>query len=286
MEYLDLSQLRTFVAVAEQGSFAQAADVLEISAPTVSLQMKKLEENVRIPLFNSQGRGKTITDAGYRFLEQARKMLSMNDVLLSECEQLSTRGRIRIGTTQDFAETKLLGLLKSFKERNPNIQIDLNVDMNRNIHKAFKEGKLDIAIAGKDPKADNGGEIVFKAPLIWICAEDFHLPTEASLPLVLFHEPCIVRDLTLDYLNQAGLPWHISSVSPSLQGIFAATRAGFGITARTREQLGEGLREATELTFLPQLPSLEIALYTHKTSSSDMKTIAVLTDLVRTSLFS
>ncbi|SCA56523.1 putative HTH-type transcriptional regulator LrhA [Candidatus Terasakiella magnetica] len=286
MEHLDLTQLRTFVAVAEQGSFAQAAEVLDLSAPTVSLQMKKLEENVHISLFNSQGRGKTITDAGYRFLEQARKMLSINDVLLSECDQLSAKGRVRIGTTQDFAETKLLSLLKSFKERNPNIQIDLNVDMNRNIHKAFEEGKLDIAIAGKDPKADNGGETIFKAPLVWICAEDFHLPTESSLPLVLFHEPCIVRDLTLDYLNQAGLPWHLSSVSPSLQGVFAATRAGFGVTARTRDQLSEGLREATELTFLPQLPNLEIALYTHKSTSSNKKVIDTLTGLVRTSLFS
>lgn len=261
--HLDLSLLRTFVSVVDLGGFAKAATALDLAPPTVSLQMKRLAEQVGLPVFANDGRGKSLTRAGHEFLPQARKLLQLNDRALTQFQDRSFNGTLRIGTSQDFAEAPFLHMLKRFEQAYPNVAFQLTVDLNRKIHQAFAAGKLDIAIAARDPWHPNGGQLIRQTPLLWIGEAASLRDTERALPLVLFQPPCIVRDLVERTLATAGIDWRLACCSPSLEGLLLAARAGLGLTARTPQHLGEGLVDVGEKLGLPPLPMLDIALYTN-----------------------
>lgn len=281
---LDLSLLRSFISAAELGSYTAAADELDLAQPTISLQMKRLEEQLNISLFVPSGRGKKLTTAGQGFLKYARRLVIINDRAIKECQQSSLVGHLRIGTTQDFAEERLLLLLQTFNEMHPDVQLSLNVDLNRNIHKGFNNGLFDIAIAAQDPNNPIAGKPLYSEPLKWIIAQGYEPPE--LLPLVLFHEPCIVREHTLRTLSQHGRQWRLACESPSLIGLLSATRAGLGITVRTKNQLGSGLIELDGSYKMPLLPPLEITLFEKIQGSTDRALHRRMIELIERELFS
>ncbi|MFY9184265.1 MAG: LysR family transcriptional regulator [Limnohabitans sp.] len=83
-KHLELDVLRTFEAVVREGSFARAAERMCLTAPAISLQMKRLDAVLGGDVFYKDGRGKSLTDKGQRLLEHARRMLHLNDLALSE----------------------------------------------------------------------------------------------------------------------------------------------------------------------------------------------------------
>lgn len=79
-KHLELDVLRTFEAVVREGSFARAAERMCLTAPAISLQMKRLDAVLGGDVFYKDGRGKSLTDKGQRLLEHARRMLHLNDL--------------------------------------------------------------------------------------------------------------------------------------------------------------------------------------------------------------
>lgn len=82
-QVLDLDQLRTFVAIAESGSFTRAADAVHKTQSAVSMQMRRLEERVGKPIFMRDGRQSKLTDEGERLLHYARRLVKLNDETLA-----------------------------------------------------------------------------------------------------------------------------------------------------------------------------------------------------------
>lgn len=280
--HLDLDVLRAFEAVVREGSFARAAERLCISAPAISLQMKRLEEAVGGEVFYKDGRGKGISERGERLLDYARRMLHLNDMALSEFCETSFKGRVRLGAAQDFAEDALIMLLREFQDAHRQVQVDLVVDLNRRIHAAFERDELDVAIATADPM--NGellGEHLLDTELIWIGAKDFRLQPGEPLPLVLFPEPCIVRDIVLRTLAAAGIAWRAACVSTSLEGLMTATRAGLGITVRSHQQLSRDLMRLPPSPVLPVLPSVIVEMRLNANSPSPASLVKHVAELAQ-----
>jgi DNA-binding transcriptional LysR family regulator len=261
---LDLDLVRTFVTISEAGSFSRAASFLNLSAPTVSLQMKRLEEVLARELFYKDGRGRELTDGGRAFLASARKLLQMNDLILLETKAYDFKGRIRIGATEEFAEDRLPALLRQFAVRNPGVRVDLLIDVNLKLHAALAAGELDIAMAAQDPASPKDGAPLFEEPLIWIAADNFAIEPRKPLPLVLFTEPCLVRSLVLREIEARRIDYRIVCTSPSLAGLRAAVRAGLGVTVRTRGQIEPGLKEIPSQGLLPELPPLKLFVLTRR----------------------
>jgi DNA-binding transcriptional LysR family regulator len=105
---LDIDQLRTFIAIAETGSFTKAAEVVNKTQSAVSMQMKRLEERIERPIFARDGRASKLTEDGARLLDYARRLVKLNietvaafsDAALSRdhgalCARLSQRGADR-----------------------------------------------------------------------------------------------------------------------------------------------------------------------------------------------
>src|SRR5215468_6881509 len=104
---LDLDQLRTFVAIAETGSFTRAADVVFKTQSAVSMQMRRLEERIGKPIFERDGRASKLTEDGERLLDYARRIVKLNMDAVSAFSENELTGRVRLGVPDDYADRYL-----------------------------------------------------------------------------------------------------------------------------------------------------------------------------------
>src|SRR5579859_1166892 len=104
---LDLSAVRTFVLAADVGGFGRAADRLGLTASAVSLQMKRLQDQVGSRIFRKEGRSLALTELGETVLRRGRQLLELHDELLDTVRGAALAGSIRLGFSQDFADTVL-----------------------------------------------------------------------------------------------------------------------------------------------------------------------------------
>jgi DNA-binding transcriptional LysR family regulator len=275
---LDMDVLRSFVTGIDLGSFAKAAERLGRSQSAVSLQLKKLEEQVGEPLLRKEGRGLALTSAGEILLSYARRLLELNDEAVAATRGVAVEGWVRLGLVQDFAESWLPMLLGRFSRAHPQIKVDVLVDRGANLAEAVNKGELDISLSWGDyptPRRQKVAEI----PLRWIGAQDFVLKTGLPVPLVAFKQPCTFRQRAIEALDAAGMPWRIAFTSPSLAGLYAAVEAGLGVTPRTAAGIPPRLKLLGPESGLPPMAP-PVDLYLHVGS----ETPAAATERLRETL--
>jgi DNA-binding transcriptional LysR family regulator len=255
---LDLDTLRTLVTTHDVGGFAQAADRLGRTPSAISLQMKRLQEELGTPLFRKHGRALKLTEAGQTALGYARRMLALNDDLLQSMQGVTLAGTVRIGAPQDFAPV-LPDALRQFTALYPRTQVELRVEGSSPLMEALDKGQLDLALT--IGFADRQGAMLLgELPVLWIASRTFRMQ-ETSLPLAVLGPQCIFRKTAVQLLEAAGIPYRIAATSPSLDGLWAALQGGLGITARTAMQLPAALLADKSLHRLPALPSFPVTLH-------------------------
>lgn len=260
----DLDVLRSFVTGVEQGSFARAADRLGRSTSAVSAQLKKLEEQAGAPVLKKSGRGLALTEAGEIMLGYARRLIELNDEAAAALQGTELEGQVRLGLQEDFGESLLPEVLGRFSRAHPRMRIEVRIARNTDLVEGVAAGRLDLALAwtvGKSlPHATSLGEV----PLCWIGPVGGAplWPRAEPLPLVMLEAPCIMRSAATSALDRAGIPWRIAFTSASLSGIWAAVKAGLGLSLRTGHGLPAGVTALTpEESGLPALGTLGLALY-------------------------
>lgn len=261
---LDMDVLRTLVTAQRLGSFNRAAAQIGRSQSAVSQQMRKLEEQLGEPLFQKQGRGLALTEAGDVILAYARRILDINDEAVAAVRGVAIEGAVRFGLPADFAETWLPTALGRFRRSHPAVRIEAVVDRNRRLLERLDKGELDLVLAlGQETRSD--AEPVATLPLVWIgpaSAEPLWTSGE-PIPLAMYEPPCFFRQGAIAALDRAGLPWRISFTSPSLRGLWAAVEAGLGITLRTAVGLPAELRVLDDTIDLPVAPGTALHLCLH-----------------------
>ena len=253
---LDLDVLRSFVTGLELGSFAKAADRLGRSTSALSAQLKKLEDQVGVPVLRKSGRGLALTPTGEVVLSYARRLLELNDEAVVAVRGSTLSGVVRIGFQEDFGEGVLTEILGRFARAHPAVGIDARVARNTELLGAVAGDRLDLALTWESGELTAEQERLGSLPMCWIgqpalVAEHLHQGT--PLPLVAFEAPCLMRSRAIEALDRAGIPWRIAFTSSSLSGIWAAVQAGLGITVRTPAGKPEGLAILNELPVLPRI---------------------------------
>lgn len=259
---LDMDVLRTFVIGTDLGSFAKAADRLGRSPSAVSLHLRKLEDQIGQPLVRKQGRGLVLTEAGETLMGYARRILDLNDEARLALGALAgLEGWVRVGVPQDFAETWLPSLLARFQRAHPKVRVEARVDRGAAMADAVGAGVLDLALTwGSMGKPD--GQVVSERRLAWIAAADHRIVDGEPLPLVAFDAPCAFQSRATEALDAAGRRWRHAFSTSSLLGVWAAVRAGLGVTARTVDAIPSDLRELhSGDALLPDLGSLALVLH-------------------------
>lgn len=256
---LDLDTLRTLAVAHDLGGLAPAAEHLGRTPSAISLQMKRLQEDLGTPIFRKRGRGLALTDAGEVALAYARRILGLNDELLDKLQGANLAGHIRVGCPQDFASI-LPSVLAHFTSLYPRMQIELHVDGNAALRDAVENARLDLAVLiGHQDRA--GAQIVGQIDVVWIASTAFSIPQKQPLPLAVLGSQCLFRKSAVQQLETASIPHRIAAISPSLNGLWAALLGGLGVTARTALNLPEGLVAAKTLHELPSLGRLPVTLH-------------------------
>jgi len=256
--FVDTMQLKSFVAIAETGTFGQAAATVNRTQSALSLQIKKLEEQLGCALFDRTRRKVVLTLQGEIFLGYAKRMIQLQWEAFSRLREPDVEGEIRFGTPEDFATHYLPDVLASFRQHHPRVQLNVACDLTLNLIDGFHRGEYDVILAKRDPQRVKGGTKVWREPLVWAAADGYQ-PQE-PLSLVLSPQPCIYRARALAALDRAKRSWHISYTSPSLAGTLAAVNAGLGITVLPAHMIPTGIHPIRKEMKLPHLADAEVAL--------------------------
>lgn len=256
MTNLDLDLLRTLVAVVETRSFTRAAQQRGLTQPAVSLQMRRLEDQLGVPLLDRGSRTVGLTTEGAGLLPQARRLLKLNDEIVTALGGEEPEGEVRFGAPEDIATMHLPRILGSFARSHPRIRLSVTCDYTANLLDQLSRGLLDLALIKREAGGADLGLKVWSEPLVWV-ALDATLAEVTPLPLIIAPAPDIYRKRAIGALQDEKIGFRASFTSPSLAGQMAALRAGLGVGVLPAAMAP---RDLAIIETLPALDDSEIAL--------------------------
>jgi DNA-binding transcriptional LysR family regulator len=202
---MELYQLKTFVAIAQEGSLTRAAERVFTSAPAVSAQLKALEDELGVKLFERTPRGMTLTAAGRSLLDEAERTLASALRIRSAAEQIrgAAQGVVRFGTVADPVALRLGDVLVKLAERHPQLTLHLRQGLSYQTLEAVQRGELDCAYMLNDREQIEGLElrrlgaidlaVALPVPLA-DANPDLTLQQLTSLPWVGTARTCVMRN--------------------------------------------------------------------------------------------
>ena len=183
---MELRHLRYFLAVADKLSFTRAADHLRVTQPTLSHQVKALEEEIGSVLFDRVGRKVYLTPSGEtlrEYAQQALNAINSATAAISELEGLA-RGTLTIGVLESFSGSLLPPLLAQFSKLYPGVHVTVRQLLTGQLEEQLDKGNLDLGIAYSPPATDNVmAEKLFDEPLVLVVGSKHPLARKRSIQM-------------------------------------------------------------------------------------------------------
>lgn len=265
---LDLTALRSFVTVAETGGVTKAAAQLHLTQSAVSMQLKRLEDVLGQPLLVRSGRGVRLSPQGEQLLGYGRRLLSMNDEVWLRMTDAQFEGEVSFGVPSDIVYPHVPGVLKRFANNFPRVKVQLVSSYTNHLKRMLADGQIDMTLT-TEHGVEKGGEVLRKAPLIWVGGEDGRVWEERPLKLA-FETNCIFRGTAQKALSDAGIAWDTIVTSDSTRTIEATVSADLAIHALLSETLSPYMKEIPHNGALPELPEFNINMYVTKGARREM----------------
>jgi DNA-binding transcriptional LysR family regulator len=225
---LELDLLRTLVAIADTGSFNKAARTVFRTPSAVSMQMKKLEEQVARPLFAKSGRSVTLTPDGDALVGYGRRILKLADEAMLRFRAPQIQGTIRLGAPDDYAMQFLPDILARFAASHPDVEVDVLCLPSFDLLARLDANEVDVALISSGHGQLNG-MTVHREPLVWAGLKHGCAHEKSPLPLAVSHIGCCWRRQALAALDRAGIPYRLAYSSRHYLGQLAAMMAGLAI---------------------------------------------------------
>lgn len=278
---MELYQLRTFLAVAAEGHLTRAAERVHTSAPAVSAQLKALEDELGVRLFDRGPRGMALTAAGERLRAEAQRTVDAAQGLRHAAAQLrgEAHGPVRMGTVFDPLRLRLGELFVRLAERNPDIVLRLQQGLSQPVIADVRRGLLDCAcVMHAEPALDGLAlrrlmpvAVVPVLPAAWGGGVPATLEALAARRWVMTPPACGLRAPLEQLFREAGREPAEAAMADNEAGIRGMVAAGLGAglmredQAREAERLGElrvwdGWRSRTWLCWVAPLAPPEPAL--------------------------
>ncbi|MEX2381698.1 MAG: LysR substrate-binding domain-containing protein, partial [Opitutales bacterium] len=238
---MEIHQLRYFVEVAESGNFTRAAESCSVSQPTLSHQVRKLEDKLGEPLLHRSKTRARLTPFGEIFYERAMRILSEVRAAEEDADSFGSmlRGSLRIGAIPTIAPYLLPEMAGSFIETNRNIQIGVSEDVTHRLLEQMKMGKLDFALLSPPLDGDEWNllelerdELLVTLPANHVLAGEQTIDLDSLLthPLVLMQEAHCLSKQALQVCEQAGRTPRVSIRSSQLETVQALVELGLGVS--------------------------------------------------------
>jgi len=272
VQNIPIELLRSFVVIQEAGSFTKAAEALNLTQPAISAQIKRLQQLVGGEVFVRSGFGISLSEKGQIVGRYARRILAMNDQILSLSGTAATAKSIRIGIPNVFAGvlSDLIAACRSIADgERLQFVCDASLELARNI----SSGYLDLAfIAASDVPLAVQLERWSEAAC-WVCVPGFS--TSPGSPIPLQSWPHGVSDrLAIEALEHAGLSYTIAFTASDFSAHLAAARSGIGYLVLPQRLIPSDLKIARD-HFLPALPDCNVGIYVNgEKDTRKLRTVA------------
>lgn len=256
---MDLTALRSFVAVSDVGGVTRAAGMLNLTQSAVSMQLKRLEESLNVPLMDRSARTIALSPQGEQLLGYAREMLKINDEALRRLTATEYEGELKLGVPHDIIYPVVPAALKRFAADFPRMQVRLISAPTRRLLKMYARGDVDVILTTEE-NCGPQGQVLVALPLLWIGAREGIAWRKKPLP-VAFYTNCIFRSGVLQKLNDAGLAWTMTVDSEFESAVEAAVSADLAIHVALEGTLPPHTQVIDHGGALPELKPQNINLY-------------------------
>jgi DNA-binding transcriptional LysR family regulator len=251
---IPIELLRAVVATVDLGSFSKAAQALRLTQPAISSQMRRLKQLVGTEVFSKAGSTLVLTDRGALIVKYARRILAMNDQILSlgggpvQC--------LRLGVPFVFAPTILSDVLRIEGHADDETEIQVFCDSSDELKRRLAAGYLDIAFVVSPEDSLAQGVTQWIEPWVWVCGPDLSLSPADTIPLILTP----TDRHTIEAIEKAGRPYVIRFVAPSVDARIAAMLAGLGVMTLPKRLVTDRMKIVGR-DVLPPFPKTPMGVY-------------------------
>jgi len=251
---MDLTLLRSFVAVAETGSFSGAATKLNLTQSTISHQIARLEQHLGRRLLERTTRKCNLTAAGQALVGRARYLVNQFDELEREYRPEALRGNLRFGISDDYhLFGSVAAAVAEFSREQPLVTIEVRAGLADDLKEGMRAGEIDLALLRQIPSR-NPKNAVAVEDLVWIGKESAVSGNRSELTLAMISEPCAYRRTALEALTKADTPYKTVVSCSSLAAVLAFVETGFAISAVIRGSVPRDRDLVIADGLLPPLP--------------------------------
>lgn len=259
MRNLDITTLRSLVAVADQGGVTRAASALNLTQSAVSMQIKRLEDMLDLKLMDRANRRVSLTASGEQLVGYARRMLDLNDEVVGRLTEETYEGELVLGVPHDIVYPVVPRVLKSLNAAFPRVNVQLRSSSTVRLREALGKGEVDMILTTEQGVGE-GGETLTEMALRWTGAPDGLAWKRRPLRLA-FCTCCIFRPIVLRKLDEAGIDWEMAVESEDDRAVEAVVSADLAIGALLENSLPPYLEAINPGGLLPDLGVQKINLY-------------------------
>lgn len=239
---MDLRQLRYLVALAEDRHFTRAAARLHVAQPALSQQIRRLEDELGLPLVDRTTRRVALTDAGLMLVDRARRALAEVDAARAELADLAgvRAGRVVIGSMQSLGPFDLSLLLASFHARYPEVELTVQEEVSDPLLAMLRADAVDMAFLSLAEQVEREAlevQPLLAEPLVVLVGPDHRFATRRRLRLVdladerfiTFREGAGLRRIIVSAAREEGFEPHIAFETNEVERARAMTSRGLGV---------------------------------------------------------
>ncbi|MEM1352319.1 MAG: LysR family transcriptional regulator [Pseudomonadota bacterium] len=259
MRNLDITTLRSFVAVADAGGVTRAAGFLHLTQSAVSMQLKRLEDVLGLELLDRTGRTIALTASGEQLLVYARRMVALNDEVIGRLTDQAYEGQITLGVPHDIVYPAIPQVLKQFHAAFPRVRVHLVSSYTRALKEQFAHGACDLILT-TETAVDADGETLCSKPLRWVGAPGGAAWRQRPLRLA-FGRLCTFRPHVVEALDREKIAWDVIVETESDRTIEATVSADLAVHTMIEGTEPPHLEKIDHHGGLPDLPLQQVNLY-------------------------
>ena len=253
---MDIDALRGFLAFVETSSFTRAAKQINRTQSAFSAQMRKLEEELNVTLFQKEGRNLILTEAGLALRSHAEQLVALHNTALKQVKRYEDKKPLRLGCPEDYNDTILPKVIRLLQKAEPTCSIQIFSLPSITLREWLDDGRLDAAIVTRAPDSEEGYWLTHDVG-VWISSPDYAFDSSKPVPLALFQTDCKYHAAAVNGLAKQGTPYQLLACSNTASAQRAIVKAGLAIGALGKLSVTPDLKVLEDM---PPLPSVDIVL--------------------------
>jgi len=281
---MEISDLKIFLAVAQQGSISRAAEELHYVQSNVTARIKQLEERLGASLFHRKSRGVELTASGQLLLGYAQRIVRLTrEAEEAISDQSEPRGKLLIGSMETTAAVRLPPLLAGYHRSYPQVELNLVTGSSAEILKRLLAYQIDGAlVAGEISQEGLLVEKAYEEEMVLVTPADIDEPGQlTNFKILVLRADCACRSQLEKWLQTTGrLPYQIIEIG-SIEGIIGCVAAGMGVGFMPRSVVDKAhIRKVCSLHTLPDNFGTLTTWFVRRHTDNTSKAMQAFRDLV------